>query len=53
MQEAIVEFLKSTGYAAVTWGELVMIAISAILMYLAIVRKFEPLLLLPISFGML
>ena len=30
-----------------------MIAISAILMYLAIVRKFEPLLLLPISFGML
>jgi sodium ion-translocating decarboxylase beta subunit len=53
VQEAIVEFLKSTGYAAVTWGELVMIAISAILMYLAIVRKFEPLLLLPISFGML
>ncbi len=53
MQEAIVEFLKSTGYAAATWKELVMIAISAILMYLAIVRKFEPLLLLPISFGML
>jgi sodium ion-translocating decarboxylase beta subunit len=53
VQEAIVEFLKSTGYAAATWGELVMIAISAILLYLAIVRKFEPLLLLPIAFGML
>ena len=53
MQEALVELLQSTGFAAITWQELVMIGISGILMYLAIVRKFEPLLLLPISFGML
>ena len=53
MQEALIELLQSTGFAAITWQELVMIGISGILMYLAIVRKFEPLLLLPISFGML
>ena len=53
MQEALIELLQTTGFAAATWKELLMIAISAVLMYLAIVRKFEPLLLLPISFGML
>lgn len=53
MQEALIELLQSTGFAAATWKELLMIAIAAVLMYLAIVRKFEPLLLLPISFGML
>ena len=53
MQEALVELLQSTGFAAITWRELVMIGVSGVLMYLAIVRKFEPLLLLPISFGML
>ena len=34
------------------WQNLVMIAISFVLVYLAIVKKFEPLLLLPIAFGM-
>lgn len=53
MQEALIELLQSTGFAAITWRELLMIGISGVLMYLAIVRKFEPLLLLPISFGML
>jgi len=53
VQEALIELLQSTGFAAATWKEFLMIAISAILMYLAIVRRFEPLLLLPISFGML
>ncbi len=53
--EAIQTFLQSTGFAIVA-GEpldLVMIAISCVLLYLAIVKKFEPLLLLPIAFGML
>ncbi len=36
----------------VTWQNYVMIGISFVLMYLAIVKKFEPLLLLPIAFGM-
>ncbi|MEA4883898.1 MAG: sodium ion-translocating decarboxylase subunit beta [Clostridia bacterium] len=53
MADAMVGFLRSTGFAAITYKEIIMFAISGILMYLAIVRKFEPLLLLPISFGML
>ena len=36
----------------VTWQNYVMIGISFVLMFLAIVKKFEPLLLLPIAFGM-
>lgn len=53
MQEALITLLQSTGFSAVTWRELVMIGVSLLLMYLAIWRKFEPLLLLPISFGIL
>ena len=34
------------------WQNLVMIAIASLLVYLAVVKKFEPLLLLPIAFGM-
>lgn len=43
---------QSMGLANGTWQNYVMIVISLILMYLAIVKKFEPLLLLPIAFGM-
>ena len=53
--EAIINFLNSTGFAKLgenPW-QLVMIVISCALLYLAIVKKFEPLLLLPIAFGML
>ena len=53
--EAIMNFLQSTGFALI--GEnpmnLVMIVVACALLYLAIVKKFEPLLLLPIAFGML
>ncbi len=47
--------LASSGWAFNTscWQTLVMLAISGVLIYLAIVRKFEPLLLLPIAIGML
>ena len=34
------------------WQNLVMVLISCVLVYLAVVKKFEPLLLLPIAFGM-
>ena len=45
---------KSTGiYASTDWQNYVMIAVSLVLFYLAIARNFEPLLLLPIAFGML
>lgn len=40
------------GFTNGTWQNYVMILISFVLMYLAIVKKFEPMLLLPIAFGM-
>ena len=43
--------LAKSGFAALGWQSAVMILISFVLMYLAIVKKFEPLLLLPIAFG--
>ncbi|MBQ4258322.1 MAG: sodium ion-translocating decarboxylase subunit beta, partial [Clostridia bacterium] len=53
--EAILNFINQTGFALIAqnWRILVMILISLFLAYLAIVKKFEPLLLLPIAFGML
>ena len=53
----IIDMLKSlwqsTGFTQGSWQNYVMIAISFVLFYLAIARKFEPLLLVPIAFGML
>ena len=51
----MLDFLKTTGFYQIVQQplNLVMILIACILMYLAIVKKFEPLLLLTISFGML
>lgn len=51
--EAIQKLIQSSGFAALTWQSLVMIVLSLVLIYFAIVKKFEPLLLLPIAFGML
>ncbi len=55
--EALSTFLESTGIAKVLrnadYGSIIMICISFFLMYLAIGKGFEPLLLLPIAFGML
>ena len=44
---------ESSGFVALTWQHMVMIVLACVLIYLAIGRKFEPLLLLPIAFGML
>lgn len=43
---------ESSGLSAGTWQNYVMLLVSFVLFYLAIVKKFEPLLLLPIAFGM-
>ena len=51
--EALQELWLQSGFSALTWQHLVMILVSFVLFYLAIVRKFEPLLLIPIAFGML
>jgi sodium ion-translocating decarboxylase beta subunit len=51
VQESISKIVEGTGFAALTSGDVVMIAVSFVLIYLAIWKKFEPLLLLPIGFG--
>ncbi len=49
---SITELVNTSGFAGLGWEEIVMILISFLFMYLAIAKKFEPLLLLPIAFGM-
>lgn len=58
--EGLSSFAVKTGIAEIAmnftaggWKTLVMLIIACVLLYLAIVKKFEPLLLLPIAFGML
>jgi oxaloacetate decarboxylase beta subunit len=51
--DALTGLWESSGFVALTWQHVVMIFVACVLIYLAIVRKFEPLLLLPIAFGML
>lgn len=53
--EAVINFIQQTGFSLIAenWQSLIMLVISFVLIYLAIVKKFEPLLLLPIAFGML
>ncbi len=54
--DAIMNFIQATGFYQIAtgdWKVLIMMIIAFVLLYLAIVKKFEPLLLLPIAFGML
>lgn len=51
--DILLDFFQSTGLAALTWQQGLMILVSFVLLYLAIARGFEPLLLIPIAFGML
>lgn len=53
--DGVIAFLQSTGAYLLSqnWAQLIMIAVACVLIYLAIVKKFEPMLLLPIAFGML
>jgi oxaloacetate decarboxylase beta subunit len=51
MESSLKDIWLTTGIANLGPGELLMIAVGGILLYLAIARKFEPLLLLPIGFG--
>ena len=50
---ALQKIFAESGFAALTWQHGIMLLIACVLIYLAIGKKFEPLLLLPISFGML
>lgn len=53
MFETLGELISSTGFANLTVQQLLMIVIALVLLYLGIFKKYEPLLLVPISFGML
>ncbi len=50
---AVVGIIQDSGFLSSDWRNYVMIGIACVLIYLAIGRQFEPLLLLPIAFGML
>lgn len=50
---AIVGLIQDSGLMMLTWENYVMMLISFVLIYLAIKKEYEPLLLLPIAFGML
>lgn len=49
----ISELIGNSGFVQGEWKQFLMILVACFLIYLAIVKKYEPLLLLPISFGML
>lgn len=53
MLEAILDFIKSTGFVGLQYQQVLMIGVACVLLYLAIRKEFEPLLLVPIAFGML
>jgi carboxybiotin decarboxylase len=52
-KEALYGLFSDSGFAAFTWQHMIMIVVACILITLAIVKKFEPLLLLPIAFGVM
>lgn len=51
--EQILDFLSYTGFAHLYWGNVVMLLVGGLLIFLAIRKHYEPLLLLPIGFGVL
>lgn len=51
--ESVVKIFQTSGFAGNDWRNYVMIVIAGVLIYLAIRKQYEPLLLLPIAFGML
>ncbi len=51
MDSEVFQLWQATGFANFVWQQLIMMAVGGLLIYLAIAKKFEPLLLLPIGFG--
>lgn len=49
--DLLVQFLQTTGFAQMTWGNAIMILIGMVFIYLAITKDYEPLLLVPIGMG--
>ena len=53
LKEVIFAIAGGSGFAALDWKTVVMLVIACVLLYMGIVKGFEPLLLVPIAFGML
>jgi len=51
--ESALELLTKSGFAYLTWGNLIMFVVAGVLIYLAISKFYEPLLLIPIGFGII
>ncbi len=51
--DIITKIIQTTGFANLQWQNIIMILIGGIAIYLAIVKKYEPLLLLPLGFGII
>lgn len=51
--DTLKNLVEQTGFATLEWGNYVMILVALVFLYLAIAKGFEPLLLVPIAFGML
>jgi len=49
--DVLTEFLQTTGFLSLTWGNVLMVVIGLTFITLAITKHYEPLLLLPIGFG--
>jgi oxaloacetate decarboxylase beta subunit len=53
MAELISGYFAQSGFATLSWENVVMFAIASLLLYLAVAKDAEPLLLIPIAFGMI
>ncbi|MDR2036729.1 MAG: sodium ion-translocating decarboxylase subunit beta [Bacteroidales bacterium] len=53
VQSQLAQFVEYTAFANFTWGHLIMIVVGLIFIALAITKEYEPLLLIPIGFGMI
>ncbi|MCR5329793.1 MAG: sodium ion-translocating decarboxylase subunit beta [Lachnospiraceae bacterium] len=51
--ETLSNLAKQTAFATISWGNILMVIVALVFLWLAIAKGFEPLLLVPISFGML
>ena len=53
MIDLFIQFLTNTGYYLADYRQIIMIVVGSIFIYLGIAKQFEPLLLVPIGFGIL
>ncbi|MBA3019221.1 MAG: sodium ion-translocating decarboxylase subunit beta [Proteobacteria bacterium] len=53
MNDLLIQFLSNTGFALADYRHIIMILVGIIIIYLGVAKQYEPLLLVPIGFGML